>query len=484
MYAFMSTSTNLVVCIGTMASMDDDENAAAQATSMTQEMTHEEKTEHENCVDICGNAAIKSSDQCPMKDDHTKVSVADDGKDSESHRSPGNIEAAAITKVEEINMDIDNKFTSAPRSAATADSSTGSGKSEDSGQHKDQDSSISSSSLHMLHGPELIKCELQSDWENTKLDSGISTNRKKSKSIEETNHGHFRDKLVRKKKVKYVCEVCGYCCLKKNHLVEHNRMHSGERPYICDTCGETFPYQSSLKYHILTHTGEKTHKCKECGMAFLMKCHLQQHVRTHTGEKPFSCLVCGTAFTQSASLKRHLKKHCKQAKPGDASMVDQKSATSPYTVARKRQTCGLKETPFACEECSKCFRTKSDLTRHRKVHSSEKPFHCAVCGELFRYKYTLVQHFRIHTGEKPFKCDICDASFSQSCNLTRHFRKHTGDKPFKCSVCNACFGQSTDLQRHKRKHTGERPFQCTMCPSAFMQSSHLMKHIKTRHCRS
>ena len=58
----------------------------------------------------------------------------------------------------------------------------------------------------------------------------------------------------------HVCEVCDKAFKLKHHLVEHTRLHSGEKPYCCDGCGKRFRHSGSYSQHM-------TNKSKLCSAA-------------------------------------------------------------------------------------------------------------------------------------------------------------------------------------------------------------------------
>ncbi|XP_044739025.1 zinc finger protein OZF-like [Chrysoperla carnea] len=206
--------------------------------------------------------------------------------------------------------------------------------------------------------------------------------------------------------VPYKCELCDKKYKRVSSLKAHvssahcneprtkiKRNPDQEKTHLCNHCGKTFLTKLRLIEHIRLHTGEKPIRCTICNKSFTHASMLSSHRKIHTGEKPYSCKYCGTAFRLKVALKMHEAIHT-----------------------------GAK--PFECNICGQKFRQSSHVTRHKRTHTGEKPFKCFVCDRQFAEAGNLTVHMRKHTGETPYVCTICYRGFYDSSSLKRHKLKH------------------------------------------------------------
>nr|CAD7453372.1 unnamed protein product [Timema tahoe] len=185
------------------------------------------------------------------------------------------------------------------------------------------------------------------------------------------------------------------------------------------------------------------------------KCHCcgEDLDTAHLGGE-FECVDCSKFFKLKSSLERH------------------------------RRVIHLEGDTYSCPECDARCPDKGTLARHMYTHTGLKPYSCTRCDKQFSRKYHLERHI-IQTGcdgnpRPTHPCQVCGRMFSRKDNLREHLRAHAGQvkrkKKYTCVHCEKVFHGSTLLHIHMRTHTGEKPYHCDFCPKSFPSSGAMKKH--------
>ncbi|XP_031694127.1 oocyte zinc finger protein XlCOF22-like [Anarrhichthys ocellatus] len=114
----------------------------------------------------------------------------------------------------------------------------------------------------------------------------------------------------------YFCKNCGKffsrnrhinCCTATPQLRNRDEVPKRGKAFKCFVCNQAFKRKHLLIQHARVHTGEKPFACDFCGKRFTRSATCIIHMREHAGEKPYPCEKCGNGFTSGSSRVRHAK---------------------------------------------------------------------------------------------------------------------------------------------------------------------------------
>ncbi|XP_026527516.1 zinc finger and BTB domain-containing protein 41 [Notechis scutatus] len=217
--------------------------------------------------------------------------------------------------------------------------------------------------------------------------------------------------------------------------------------------------------HILQNSSKKCLQCPKCDKTFDRPGKFESHARVHTGEKPFECDICQQRYSTKSNLTVHRKKH-----------------SSEMEFHKKEHKCSY---------CNKLHATKKTLIKHKKRFHPEnvqeflptrkkksEGWKCEICNKSFTRRPHLEEHRILHTQNKPFKCTYCEEHFKSRFTRLKHQEKfHLG--PFPCDICGRQFNDTGNLKRHiECTHGGKRKWTCFICGKSVRERTTLKEHLR------
>ena len=162
--------------------------------------------------------------------------------------------------------------------------------------------------------------------------------------------------------------------------------------------------------------------CRFCKREFSAPNYAIKHMQDMHGKLLHKCDVCSKEFRQKAEVDKHRATHLRD-----------------------------EPLPYPCSSCPQSFKTFEEFQDHSRTHQMMKKFGCAQCGRRFKDEAKLHKHM-INHNTNPYSCQRCKKTFRSKHTYLKHRKMHGDNQKFTCDLCNKHFSSAESLHMHLKNH--------------------------------
>ncbi|XP_032911257.1 zinc finger protein 777-like isoform X4 [Catharus ustulatus] len=173
---------------------------------------------------------------------------------------------------------------------------------------------------------------------------------------------------------------------------------------------------------------EWSHPCTECGKRFRLKINLIIHQRSHAKEGPYECPVCEIGFSNKRHLDLHRSIHVKDRAFGAKVWGN---VHPELRIRPRRDLCGGTHGPPGAGHAGgpwlgqpKEEPDREGLSASGFTRPPDSRLKCPYCKKFLSCSVSLRRHLQTHLRERPYCCSSCNKCFTRSNHLVRHKKIH------------------------------------------------------------